>query len=700
MRSAHRAGPIPRPARDRRRARAAAGLALGAALLIAAPAGAVQVTCGGASGLAGQTVEIAVGTGDLTGLDIRSFEFDITYNANVVTAVGVSAAGTTAGAAGWTLATFGVTPGRVTVTDAGIVPLSGSGALIKVQFLINPAQLAGTSTALGLASVDFVFNEGSPLDTTANGTITVNPTPVITVSPNTGEVIRGQTLAFSVSGGVTQPVAWFTTNPAIATIDGSGLLTGAAPGSVRVFAVDGAGRRDTTNAEILVRGMGLTAGVASVIQGLTVDVPLTVTSLAGLGVRAGQVTLTYNAGLITAIGVQTPAGTLLDGYGPVGFGSGIGTCTVDFVGSTDLSGPGVLCTIRFQAGTAFSGGTALTVAQALFNEDLPARATNGNVTVQALPSISVAPDQVTLLAGATRAFSLGGSPTPPIAWSTLDPAVATIDATGLLTAVAGGVTRVRATDALGATDENTSVTVHDFSASLPTVLAPPGAKVRVPLFTDRDLTTLGIRALQYTVSFNATHVTGAVAKPSGLVGVWGASGLEQNLQPGSLRVASGGTASLGAGSNEIQVLEFTLSPAVPVGTNLPLTLSGVVFNEGRPSPLVVDGQIQVRTTADAPAGGGRELALHAAEPNPLRRSARIRFSIPAGGAAGERVRLAVYGLDGRRVRTLVDEPATPGERAAVWDARDSAGSAVPAGIYVCRLTLGNLSLSRKLAVVP
>jgi len=35
--------------------------------------------------------------------------------------------------------------------------------------------------------------------TTTNGTLTVVATPIITVSPNTGEIVRGSTLLFSLT---------------------------------------------------------------------------------------------------------------------------------------------------------------------------------------------------------------------------------------------------------------------------------------------------------------------------------------------------------------------------------------------------------------------------------------------------------------------------------------------------------------------
>jgi hypothetical protein len=693
--------PIRSTRRETRRGQfASLGVAFAVLALGAAPAGAVQVTCGSTSGLAGQTVEVAINTASLTGLHVRSFQFVITYPPTVVTPVSVSETGTLAGAAAWNNATFGVTSGRIAVSDAGATELTGSGALIKIQFQINPSQLAGTTATLTMASANFLFNEGTPADTAANGSIVVNPTPIITVSPNTGEVIRTQTLQFTVSGSVTNPVSWFTTNPSVATINASGLLTGQSPGACRVYAVDNATRRDTTDQDVLIRGMGVTSGTQSVIQGLTMDVPITVTSLSGLGIRSGQITLNFNSNLFTALSLQTPAGTLLNGYGPTSFGTTQGTCSFGFSGGSDLAGTGVLAYVRFRGSSTTTGAGQLAVAQALFNETLPAKTTNGTISVTTLPSIIINPDNWTLLAGQTKQFTLAGSPTLPAQWSTLDPSIATISATGLLSAVAGGVTKVHVQDAVGATDENSFVQVYDFQASLPTVVAPPGATVRMPILTDRPLNALRIRSLQYTLTYNPSQITSASAQPWGLVSAWGPGGLIQNPASGSLVVASAGSDSLSTGSSEIQVLLVTLSPSVPSGTNVSVTLNNLMFNEGKPSAQVVNGVIQVRNTGAVEGTNALSFSLGACEPNPAREGGVISYALPADTPAGARVRLAVYGVDGRRVRSLLDEPASAGRFRVRWDGRDDGGRRVAAGVYFYRLSCGSQALTRKLAVTP
>ena len=66
------------------------------------------------------------------------------------------------------------------------------------------------------------------------------------------------------------------------------------------------------------------------------------------------------------------------------------------------------------------------------------------------------------------------------------------------------VTQVRATDAIGSTDLNTSVRVYDFKATLGTVTCRPGSTVRVPLLADRAVGALGIVSEQMKLTWTGT----------------------------------------------------------------------------------------------------------------------------------------------------------------------------------------------------
>ncbi|HVP40107.1 MAG TPA: cohesin domain-containing protein [Candidatus Saccharimonadales bacterium] len=673
---------------------AARGLAVLLGVAAAArPAAAVRTTAGTGSGLAGQVVDVPVNTTDLTGLGVLSYQFAVTYDANLLSVDSVVTTGTLS--APWGPATSGRQSGKVSVSAAGATALAGSGPLVLIRFHVNPAALGGGGTTLVLQS--FLFNEGSPVDTTANGSFSVGVTPTISVSPNTGELVRGATLAFTVSGSVTNPVAWATTDPTVATISSSGLLTGVAPGLVKVFAVDNAGLRDTTNGNIQVDGAGVTVAAVNALQGQMVAVPVTVTSLNGLGVRSGQFAIGYNAALLTPLGATT-AGTLLAGYGSTSFGVANGQINFTFAGATDLTGSGTLFILNFQATTTTYGYAPLPLNTALFNETLPALRSGGSVNVTQLPTLTVSPPTVTLLAGQQQQFTVGGSPALPVVWTTLNPSVATINSSGLLTAVAGGVTQVRVTDANGDTASNTSVTVYDFQVTLPASLdAPAGSPVVVPINVDRDVSALGVFSAQYTLIHNASVVTGASAPAAGLTGAWGPP--VYNSMSDRILVSSAGAHALGSGGPLLASVTLNISPLAVPGTYVPLTLSSLMFNEGHPVAQVVNGQLHITnpTVGVGPAGGALRLAP--AQPNPLRQTTRVGFSVPAAGAAGARVRLTVYSLDGRAVRALLDQDLPPGDHQAFWDGRDDRGRTVAAGAYVVRLEWGGRHLERKVVVV-
>ena len=90
-------------------------------------------------------------------------------------------------------------------------------------------------------------------------------------------------------------------------------------------------------------------------------------------------------------------------------------------------------------------------------------------------------------------------------------------------------------------------------------------------------------------------------------------------------------------------------------------------------------------------------------PNPFRagESTTIPYAIPepAGGGGSPDVRLHVYDVLGRRVRTLVEGEVIAGDNAATWDGLDERGEPVPSGIYVARLLSGGTERTIRLLVV-
>jgi hypothetical protein len=68
-------------------------------------------------------------------------------------------------------------------------------------------------------------------------------------------------------------------------------------------------------------------------------------------------------------------------------------------------------------------------------------------------------------------------------------------------------------------------------------------------------------------------------------------------------------------------------------------------------------------------------------PNPFNPRTTIRYTLPERAD----IRLVVYDLTGRRIRTLVRGVQQPGRYSVVWDGRDETGRDVASGIYLYRL---------------
>lgn len=238
----------------------------------------------------------------------------------------------------------------------------------------------------------------------------------------------------------------------------------------------------------------------------------------------------------------------------------------------------------------------------------------------------------------------------------------------------------------------TEVYIH-----VPVVTAAPGASVNIPLDMDRSLVPLNVLSVDYAMNIDPAYVSSVTLLADGVAWWWGAP--FTNVTPTKVYLAAAGATPIGSSSTRLHSLQFQVSPTAPVGGTMPITFSAIRFNEGTPKAQPSLGLLEIRTgTVDAPEAGGAEaLALAPASPNPVRTGATFRCRVPSAGRAGA-ARLALYGVDGRRVRSYTLS-AGAGERSVAWDARDESGRAVPAGVYVARLEWGAESVTRRCIVV-
>jgi flagellar hook capping protein FlgD len=143
--------------------------------------------------------------------------------------------------------------------------------------------------------------------------------------------------------------------------------------------------------------------------------------------------------------------------------------------------------------------------------------------------------------------------------------------------------------------------------------------------------------------------------------------------------------------NAGNLCRVVVSPGAPPGAVVTFTLAlsaygacgAVTFKDTLQNPLV----------AVEPGGSGPlpPLALREVTPNPAGSAAWLEFTMAAAG----HVRLALYDVRGRRVRTLVDEARAAGVHREPWDGRDDRGMREGAGIYLARVEAAGLRAQRK-----
>jgi hypothetical protein len=96
--------------------------------------------------------------------------------------------------------------------------------------------------------------------------------------------------------------------------------------------------------------------------------------------------------------------------------------------------------------------------------------------------------------------------------------------------------------------------------------------------------------------------------------------------------------------------------------------------------------------ADVTAPLTRSLTLEACAPNPFRGATRIAYALPSAAP----VRLDVYDVAGRHVRTLVREAAAAaGHHMTAWDGSADGGRPASVGVYFLRLRAGGLEAQRR-----
>ncbi len=456
------------------------------------------------------------------------------------------------------------TTAHVTVTSAGSIALSpstlalGSGEQRALSASINlepglstaltwrstnnaVATVSSTGVVTGVSVGSTLITAVSVADTTRRGSAAVTVIPVvrdIDVTPSAASIFTGDTrqlgVSFTADQGASEAVIWRSSNATVASVSASGLVSGVSAGTAIVTAISAA---DTTKRATSLFTVRYAAAVSVSPSAATIGVGST---------RPIVATVVTENGATTAVTWRT-------GNAAVATVSSTGVVTGVGMGTTEITAVAVADTSRRAAST-------ITVAPVVRSVSV-SPTTSGMIvgsTLQLVPSVVAD-------AGVSTALS----------YRSTNSAVATVNASGLITAVAEGTTRVIVASVADTMQRDTAtVSVANGMASTWAATRLGGA-----LFED----VLAIHTVSATSAF-AINLIGDVYRWNGSTWTLSARGSSFGTQFLDVH-GSSATNIVAVGTNGI-IARFDGSIWMPVESNSTNRLNGV-FMENSSSGFAV-----------------------------------------------------------------------------------------------------------------
>jgi len=410
----------------------------------------------------------------------------------------------------------------------------------------------GLVTAVGAGDQATITATSEGKIGTSSVTVALDPVNTVIVTPPSATLVLGVTPTEQLSaqlkdinGNVlTRPVTWTSSAPGVASVDANGLVTAIAAGGPVTITASREGKSGTSSITVTLASVNtvtVTPPTATLVLGVTPSQQLTaVLKDVANNVLSGRlVTWTSSAptvatvdenGLVTAVGAGGPA--TITATSEEKTGSSAIAVTIAPVNTVTVTPPtatlvlGVTPTQQLTAVLKDVANTTLSGRVVTWTSSAPALATvdanglvtavsaGGPVTITAtsegkggtssvtvaldpVNTVTVTPPTATLVLGVTPTQQLSAelkdiNDVPltdrTVTWVSDDPAVATVDANGLVTAVgAGGPATITATSEGKSGTSSITVTVAPVNT---VTLTPPTATLVLGVTPTQQLTTV------------------------------------------------------------------------------------------------------------------------------------------------------------------------------------------------------------------
>ncbi len=450
-----------------------------------------------------------------------------------------------------------------TSSDASIATVNGSGTVRGIA----RGGVIITATSGGKSSTATVNVSSQPASSVS---LTISPNPIVATAKVQAVATPKDASGNPVTG---RPIAYQSSNPSVATIDASGLITGIIAGSTNISAIcDGHVATVKLNVEDQhVASIAIVPGAPSVKQGSTAtlvadvkdqmgnDMPSATVSWSSLNPAVAPIS---NAGVLSGISIGTTSVKATSGaisatatvtvtsQGVASVSLTPTSGTIQSTKTTQLSATALDASGHPISGASFTWDTGnanvATVSSlgvvtgrnpgsTMITATSSGKYTSASITVTSVPPAPVAAVTVTLNAGslnigqttqavATLTDAQGNVLTGrTITWTSATPSVATVSASGLVTAVAPGTASITATSEGIA--GNASVTVNTppvspvasvtVSAASTTLQVGQSSQLTVVL-KDAQGQVLSGRSIAYASSNTAVATVSASGLVSGL----------------------------------------------------------------------------------------------------------------------------------------------------------------------------------------